>query len=292
MTMMTRAATDTDRAALLAAHGLIATTEAVEVPQRFAARTRDLLSVAEVERQLAVGLLRYPYVALIKDGTPLPIKDFTASRRVAATDLGFYVDGPRAAAAFAGGATIVLNAMEDWHAPAADLARELSEATGGRVQVTAFLTPPGARGLAVHRDDVHVFAIQLAGDKAWTLHAPPADDDWAPGPLPAPPADPPEQVTVRAGDCLFLRRGQPHAATAQEGVSLHISFTVRYPKLGDVVREVLARRVSASGYLAADPAVAAEQVRAALAAVDLAGVDAAAVVAGTRPTAPRAVRLT
>lgn len=289
---MTMAATDTDRAALLAAHGVLAGPEATEVPRRFTVRTRDLLTVAEVERLLAVGLLRYPYVALVRDGTPLPIKDFTTSRRVAATDLGFYVDGLRAAAAFADGATIVLNALEDWHEPAADLARELTQATGGRVQVTAFLTPPGARGLAVHRDDVHVFAIQLAGAKAWTLHAPPAHDDWAPGPLPDEPADPPEHVTVTEGQCLFLRRGQPHAATAQEGVSLHISFTVRYPKLGDVVREALARRVSASGYLAADPALAAEQVRDALAAVDLAGVDAAAVVAGTRPVEPRAVRLT
>ncbi|MGH3760052.1 JmjC domain-containing protein, partial [Actinophytocola sp.] len=277
---MRASALDEDRAALLRAHAILAGHERADLPTRFAVRPRELLSVAEVERVLAVGLLRYPYLALVRDGVPVPIKEFTTGRRVAATDLAFYVDGPAVAAGFAAGATVVLNAMEDWHPPADALAGELTAATGGRVQVTAFLTPPGARGLAVHRDDVHVYAIQLAGAKAWTLHAPPAGEAWAPGPLAEPPADPVEHVTLAAGECLFLRRGRPHAATAQDGVSLHISFTIRYPKVADVVRDVLLGRVADGGYLAADPDVAAAQLRAAFAAVGLTGVDAAAVAAG------------
>lgn len=279
-----------DRTAIRGAHDLLAQVPIAtpDVPQQFPVneRTRRLLSTSDVEELLSVGLLRYPFLAMIRDGTPLPIGEFTSTRRVAATDQALYVDGAKVAREFESRATIILNALEEWHRPTAELAARMASVTHGRVQVSAFLTPPRARGLAVHRDDVYVLAVQLSGTKTWTLHQPPDTDEWSPGELSSPPADPALLVNLSGGECLFLRRGRPHAADAQEDMSLHMSFTIRFPKVGDVLRAVLERHLAYLGreFLSLDAELGAVQLKSALAvlASELARGDTQRMVAGVR----------
>merc|ERR1719401_522323 len=56
------------------------------------------------------------------------------------------------------------------HDALARLVAVLESEFGSLVGVNAYLTPPGAQGLAPHWDDVEVFVLQLGGEKAWSLH--------------------------------------------------------------------------------------------------------------------------
>ena len=79
-----------------------------------------------------------------------------------------------------------------------------------RVGANAYLTPPGAQGFAVHSDSHDVFVFQTAGSKQWEVHTPDGVD----------------QVLLEPGVSMYLPTGTPHAARAQDTVSLHVTLGI------------------------------------------------------------------
>ncbi len=69
-------------------------------------------------------------------------------------------------------------------------------------------------------------ALQLAGAKQWTLY--PSQTNACAGLDVDRDA---ESITVRTipGDLLYIPHGWPHAATANDGASLHLTFTIAEP---------------------------------------------------------------
>ena len=64
---------------------------------------------------------------------------------------------------------IVLQGLHRWWPPAARFCRDLELTLGHPVQANAYLTPPGAAGLAPHHDTHDVFVLQVAGTKHWVV---------------------------------------------------------------------------------------------------------------------------
>ena len=91
----------------------------------------------------------------------------------------------------------------------------------------AFFSQQGSEAYRGHFDTDDVLVIHLAGQKKWRVHerqAPRRVDasEMTPaqmGPLHA-------EVTMRAGDALYLRSGTPHMVETTGDYSLHLSFDI------------------------------------------------------------------
>jgi hypothetical protein len=258
---------------------------------RHAGAFDDVLSLADVDRALTGSGLRRPAVRLVRDGEVLPAGDYTKSARTGATRVDDLIDPGRALDLFAGGATIVLQGLQRWWPPAAHFCRELEVGLGHPMQANAYLTPPGAAGLAPHHDTHDVFVLQVAGSKHWTVRPPIVDT-----PLPRHVSDHDAaaaqpvlfEADMAPGDTLYLPRGFVHSAAAQQGVSLHLTIGILATTVHDVLRQLvdragdeLAFRRSLPPGWPDDPALATSSVKSAVAElIDWLGTVDAADVAG------------
>lgn len=202
----------------------------------------DLLSLEDVDFLISSTLLRTPAFRLVKDGKPLPELSYTVTAHVGGRAAGGVADPGRVFGAFAGGATIVLQSLHRSWEPIARFVRDLEVTLTAPCQANAYITPPGAQGLAVHYDTHDVFVLQLAGTKHWRVYEPSFQLPLASqggrkgeGELPEPLLD----VEIGPGDAMYVPRGFRHAATAQEAASAHLTIGVLsrtwHDVLGDLV---------------------------------------------------------
>jgi uncharacterized RmlC-like cupin family protein len=212
------------------------------IPRSEPGRFDLILTPADVERLVCAGGIRVPAFRLVADGAPLPPREYTEdiTWRPGSFDGLARVD--RVAAAHAAGATIVLQALQLHWQPAAVYCRGLEQRLGFPVQANAYATPAAARGFAVHHDTHDVFVLQVSGSKRWRIYAPvlelpTSSQRWSPAL--GDHGEPVEEITLEPGDTLYLPRGWPHEAVAQEGASLHITVGIHVPTRLDALRAAL-----------------------------------------------------
>jgi hypothetical protein len=130
---------------------------------------------------------------------------------------------------FEAGATLVLQALHHTWPPLAEFCRFLEIELGHPAQANAYFTPRDAQGLPVHHDTHDVFSLQVAGEKRWLVYEPALElplNDQRYGPELGEPGGPVHDVTLRAGDTLYLPRGWLHQAMTSSTDSLHITVGV------------------------------------------------------------------
>lgn len=204
-----------------------------------------LLSLDAADQLLTSSAIRTPSIRLAKDGEVLPESAYTRKATLAGKPLTGLVDARKALALFADGATLVFQGVHRYWPPLTELVAELELELGHPCQANAYLTPPGSQGFAVHSDSHDVFVFQTAGSKRWKVH----DEDG------------PEEVLLEPGLSMYLPTGTPHAARAQETVSLHVTLGINQltwrglveRALADLIEDVPAEHLPA-GYLD-DPAL-------------------------------------
>jgi hypothetical protein len=228
------------------------------VPFRVADEWRELITPADVERWVNAGTLRPPYLKLMRDGDDVPVAAYTGPRTVARTVQHGYVRPDAVAEHLATGASMVLYSIDDWYVPARMLCDGLRVATRCCAQLVGFVTPPGCRAAVRHADDADVVALQLDGEKTWELWEVGADDGSGPGD-----PDRAEVVTLRPGDGLYVPMRMPHRCVAGGSGSLHLTVTLRPPRLHTALLLALGRAQAATGvqgFLPADPARRADEL--------------------------------
>jgi lysine-specific demethylase/histidyl-hydroxylase NO66 len=152
-------------------------------------------------------------------------------------------DVRRIAAEWEAGATIVLQALHvHWH-PLAVFCRQLEDALGHGVQANSYWTPRGSQGFAVHHDTHDVLVLQVAGEKRWLLYEPLLElplkhQRWSPAL--GEPGEPSDDLTLRAGDTLYLPRGWLHQAETSATDSLHLTIGITAYTWLDALRAALA----------------------------------------------------
>ena len=198
------------------------------VPRDEPGRFDDLLSVADVERLVCGTGIRYPAFRLVREGGQLAVGAYTSDvswrppfRSVA--------DVPRVLDEWEAGATIVLQALHlNWH-PLAVFCRLLEDALGRGVQANSYSTPRGSQGFGVHHDTHDVLVLQVAGEKRWKLYDPllelPLKHQRYSASLGNHGA-PTDDLTLRAGDTLYLPRGWLHEAETSQTDSLHLTIGI------------------------------------------------------------------
>jgi len=169
-----------------------------------------LLTLDDVDSLLTSSGIRTPSVRIARDGAVLPEATYTRAGSLAGRPLTGLVDPRRALALFEDGATVVLQGLHRSWEPLADLVAALELELGHPCQANAYLTPPNSQGFAVHADSHDVFVFQTHGRKRWEIHADGTVDD----------------LLLEPGLSVYLPTGTPHAARAQDGVSLHVTIGI------------------------------------------------------------------
>jgi hypothetical protein len=211
------------------------------VPRDEEGRFDDLLPVEEVERRVTSGGLRVPAFRIVKEGEKYSLGDYVediawspAFSKTAKVE--------RVAAEFERGATIVLQALHIHHPPLARFCRDLERELGHPAQANAYYTPPSAQGFKVHHDTHDVFCLQVAGEKRWLVYPPVVELPLGSQKYDPELGEPGEailDVTMRAGDTLYLPRGWLHQAMTSDVPSLHMTVGVSVSTWLDALRAAL-----------------------------------------------------
>ena len=222
------------------------------VPRGERGRFDDLLSVLDVERLLTSGGLRFPGFRLAKAGAKLDVADYTKDLSWRPQPFSGSADVQRVLAEFEDGATIVLQGLHlNWQ-PLAEFCRSLESELGHPAQANAYFTPQSAQGLPVHHDTHDVFSLQVAGEKRWLVYEPalelPLKNQRYKAQTMGEPGDPVLDVTLQAGDTLYLPRGWLHEAKTSETDSLHLTVGVNVYTWMDAFRAALESCAGEAGF--------------------------------------------
>ena len=174
---------------------------------------------------------RQPAFRIVRAGTNAPGRDVTRAAGIGDHQLSDLVSPNQVVARYRQGETVVLQGLHHTNPQLARLANNLALALDHPVQVNAYLSPSAARGLDLHFDYHDVFVVQLGGSKRWRVWPPLArttDPVRAGHRIAAPRRDelgePLLDITMGAGDCLYLPRGYPHAAETVDHHSDHLTI--------------------------------------------------------------------
>jgi JmjC domain len=212
------------------------------VPRDEEGRFHDLLTIAEVERRVTAGGLRHPAFRVVKEGATLRLGDYAEDIPWAPYSFSGTARVERVAAEFEGGATIVLESLQHQHEPLAEFCRHLERELGHPAQVNAYYTPASAQGFKMHHDTHDVICLQVEGEKRWLVYPPVLELPLKHQKYTAAMGDPGEpvmDVTMRAGDTLYLPRGWLHQAMTSDSPSLHLTVGINVATWRDAVREAL-----------------------------------------------------
>jgi Cupin superfamily protein len=196
--------------------------------------------VRDVERLVTETAIRTPAFRLVKAGASP--SGYTTNLSWRPEPFGGTARVDRVLSEFERGATIVLQALHHSWLPLARYCRALENELGHPVQANAYFTPRGSQGLPVHHDTHEVLSLQVSGHKRWLVYEPVLElplkhQRYRPA-LGAPGAAVLD-VTLRAGDTLYLPRGWLHEALTSDSDSLHITIGVNVRRWVDAVRRVL-----------------------------------------------------
>ena len=189
-------------------------------------RFDDLASLDDLDTMVASLGLRASSLRMVRDGEPLPVNTYTSAPGPKSRTSDRPVDAASVYKRFDDGATIVVESLHRYWRPLTDFCRELETSLGHRLQVNAYITPPGSQGFDVHKDGHDVFVLQVSGAKHWIVF-----DNLDE-----------ERVLIdreiQAGDALYIPAGFPHAASAGTTASAHLTVGILTHDSIDIVREI------------------------------------------------------
>jgi hypothetical protein len=182
-----------------------------------------LFGWAQLNTVLAQHRLGPPRLKLEKGGEA--VKGVFRERRTSRNHPIHDVDVPVLHERLRDGATLILDAVNEFGGPLQKLCAGLADEFAASSQANLYACWGASQGFDVHWDDHDVFVIQLEGAKRWRLYgstraAPLRRDLGEEHPRPA---EPLEETVLRAGDMLYLPRGYWHAAVGLGEPSLHIT---------------------------------------------------------------------
>ena len=196
----------------------------------------ELLSLEIIDELLSCSLLKVPFGNLTDVRGNVPVASFTRTLRTLANNSAGHIDGNKVIEQMKKGRTLVLSGLEQWHAPVVRYLAEIAVVFPGTLlEGAAFITPPDAQGLPVHRDPGHLFIVQINGSKDWRVYTPPKNGYWHVGEI----RDAEEIAfdgSLSPGDVLYLPAGTPHVVRGQTGLSVHLSLGVSEPPSEMILR--------------------------------------------------------
>jgi ribosomal protein L16 Arg81 hydroxylase len=139
------------------------------------------------------------------------------------------------------GATLIIDAVDEVHAPLKNFAQHLSRKLQARINVNLYAGWRTSHGFDVHWDNHDVFILQVAGKKHWKIYGQtekyPTKNSVELGRTP-PTCDPVWEGLLNDGEVLYLPRGWWHVAIPCNEPTLHLTVGVYEPTGFDILRWV------------------------------------------------------
>lgn len=183
-------------------------------------RTEDLDLLLQMEQLPAA------FVNVVTDGLIHPLDEWSRMRD-SARGSDRVVQAERLLELYSQGATIILNQAHQSVPRLSELCRELTAEMGFATQANIYITPPGARGFALHTDDHEVFVLHIRGAKSWRL-VPAGSQDGI-------------EAELRPGDLLYIPRGLAHEAMSKDTASIHVTLGFRAVYPFELLEELAAK---------------------------------------------------
>lgn len=145
--------------------------------------------------------------------------------------------------AYADGYSILVNGIQRYWDPIKSLIENIRQQISHNAGANLYLTPENEKAFSPHYDSHDVFALQISGEKHWILY----DDTYFKTPLlnSYQPTFQREQltgareITLRAGDILYMPRGVPHEAYTTNKSSMHITIGIQSTQWIDFITKSL-----------------------------------------------------
>jgi len=185
---------------------------------------KNLFSIRNFDSVLEYGNPKTGNLRVVKNQIPMPASKYKNSK----DDLNLN----QLYAAYADGYTLVINEIHKYWDSINTLTQNIRHKLSHDVLANAYLTPANQKALSTHYDTHDVFVLQIAGKKHWNFY----DDTNFKTPLLKSfqpifnneQLEGKKEVTIKAGDLMYIPRGLPHEAYTTDESSLHITIGV-YP---------------------------------------------------------------
>lgn len=188
----------------------------------------ELLTFDDVNAFMSRNDIRYPYLRLVKEGRELPLVDYADDFVYGSNIFPGLLDNDKVFAHYSEGATLSFQIFQKCMEELSAFCNSLESRLRFQTQVNIFVTPPHSKGFTAHYDDHSFFIMQISGSKHWKLYDNPVEL-----PLPefrvktgTPDLGSPRDVTLNAGDVLYLPRGFYHEAHTSDATSVHITLGI------------------------------------------------------------------
>ncbi len=198
-------------------------------PGKFA----SIMPWAELERILEEHHLGPPKLELFQNGKSLPPERYLTKRR----DIPM-INSAGLINALSGGASLVLKSVDDLTPGARAFTESMEQTLQLNCWTHLFAAWRKQNAFDLHWDRWSVFVVQIAGRKRWKVYRP-----TLPYPLkhdltlraPEPTEAPVWEGVLEDGDLLYMPRGWWHVAVPEDGLSLHVSFSLDPPNGVDLL---------------------------------------------------------
>lgn len=153
------------------------------------------------------------------------------------------LDSGKFAACLAGGATLILDAVEELAPRVRDLSDSFREVLRSGNYVNLYAGWHSQNGFDLHWDSQDTVILQLAGRKRWQVYKPtrlhPLQEDIEAPPRPT--GSPVWDGLLEDGEALYIPRGWWHMAYPVNEPSLHLTFATIPPNGMDLLRWMVAK---------------------------------------------------
>lgn len=204
----------------------------------------ELLTFSDVNDFMSRNDIRYPYLRLVKEGRELPLVDYADDFIYGTNVFPGLIDTDKVFHHYATGATLSFQIFQKCMEELSAFCNALEARAGFQTQVNIFVTPPNSKGFTAHYDDHSFFILQISGTKHWTLYGNPVElphRDFRAATETPDDLKVVEEVTLCAGDLLYLPKGFYHEAHTSDDTSVHITLGI-FPHMWLAVFEQLIRK--------------------------------------------------
>ncbi|MGW6216357.1 JmjC domain-containing protein [Streptomyces sp. NPDC055109] len=202
---------------------------------------RSLLSTKRLNEILHLEGLRPANLRVMTDGAPVHPGFYMRPVEFHTNFHSDCIDPKTVGEMFQEGATLIWNSLNHTEPALRAILCEMTDRFSCEGEVAAFMTPGGYSGIPAHQDTTENFVIQIEGTKRWKVWETRKSNHQIgehvqePGHHEEPIVD----VTLQPGDVLYIPRGTPHAAVAENETSLHVSIILHPRTWGDILTGVI-----------------------------------------------------
>lgn len=194
-----------------------------------------VLTLDDIDRLLATGNFRTSELFVINASKKISPPDFTTVNGV--------IDMQKVYKLFSSGSTILLNRLNFYHPPIAEICESFEQIFGATCSANIYITPPNSQGFNSHFDTHDTVILQLEGSKRWRLYGAPislpitghGDEQVRTSPGPCL-----NELVLHEGDALYIPRGNVHDACSEAKISMHATIGLFSFTWADLLLEALA----------------------------------------------------